>query len=123
LMGNIREVMVLFSGFLLFVHPNTSKIMKTVRQRHGYLIPLHEFIKSVGLGDNRYYSSELSHVVNLFAISDESRPSHFTKLRLLEYLFFHRNHTTSYGMGFIRTDLIKQEFGRFGTSDVDITDS
>jgi len=122
-MGNLRKAMELFSAFLVSGHTDTGKILKTYRQRHGYLIPLHEFIKSVGLGDNRYYSSELSHVVNLFAISDESRPSHFTKLRLLEYLFFHRNHTTSYGMGFIRTDLIKQEFGRFGTSDVDITDS
>ena len=122
-MGNLRSAMEVFSAFLVSGHTDTGKILQMYQRKHGYLIPLHEFIKSVGLGDNRYYHSELSRVVNLFAISDESRPSHFTKMRLLEYLFFHRNHSTSYGLGFIWTDLIVDEFGKFGTSNTDIAES
>src|SRR5207245_1360132 len=51
------------------------------------------------------------------SISDESWPSHFTKLRLLEYLHYHRNHATSYGIGFINMDVIKLEFRKIGTSE------
>jgi hypothetical protein len=115
--------MELFSAFLVSGHTDTGKILRTLRERKGYLVPLHEFIKSIGMGDNRYYSGELSQVANLFAISDESRPSHFTKMRLLEFLFFHRNHTTGYGVGFIRNGLIKHEFNKFGTSDLDLMES
>jgi hypothetical protein len=122
-LGNLRKAMELFSAFLVSGHTDTGKILNTYRNQHGYLIPLHEFIKSISLGDNRYYSSELSRVVNLFSISDESRPSHFTKARLLEYLFFHRNHSTTYGLGFISTESVRKEFVKFGTSDVDITES
>ena len=122
-MGNLRNAMEVFSAFLVSGHTDTTKILHTFGNLLSYLIPLHEFIKSIGLGDNRYYNSELSQVVNLFAISDESRPSHFTKLRLLEYLFFHRNHSTSYGIGFIWTDLLRSEFGKFGTSNDDIAES
>jgi hypothetical protein len=103
-------------------HPS-RKILHTYRNQHSYLIPLHEFIKSIGLGDHRYYNSELSQVLNLFSISDESRPSHFTKMRLLEYLFYHRNHSTSYGIGFFNTQTIKSEFGKIGTSEADLEES
>ena len=122
-LGNLRKAMELFSAFLVSGHPDTGKILNTFRTQHGYLIPLHEFIKSISLGDNRYYSGELSQVVNLFSISDESRPSHFTKFRVLEYLFFHRNRSTTYGLGFIPTDIVRKEFLKFGTSDQDITES
>lgn len=121
--GNLRRAMELFSLFLVSGHTDTGKILSTFRKSHTYLIPLHEFIKSVGLGDYRYYNSELSQVANLFSISDESHPSHFTKLRLLDYLFYHRNHSTTYGLGFIRTDIIRQELLKIGTSEADVTES
>ena len=122
-MGNLRRAMEVFSLFLVSGHTDTGKILGTYRIEHSYLIPLHEFIKSIGLGDYRFYQSELSQVVNLFSISDESRPSHFTKIRLLEYLYYYRNHTTTFGMGFIRTDAIVDAFLRFGTSDADLNES
>jgi hypothetical protein len=110
---------VLVSG-----HTDTAKILETYRsQNRGYMVPLHEFIKSIGLGDYRYYNSELSQVVNLFSLSDESRPSHFTKIRLLHFLFHHRNHSTAYGLGFMRAELIASEFGKIGTSETDINES
>ena len=122
-MGNLRRAMELFSLFLVSGHTDTGKILSTYRNQHGYLVPLHEFIKSIGLGDYRYYNGELSEVLNLFSISDESRPSHFTKIRLLEYLFYHRNRSTGYGIGFINTQTIKSEFGRIGTSEEDLEES
>lgn len=122
-MGNLRRAIEMFSLFLVSGHTDTSKILEIHNSQHGYVVPLHEFIKSIGLGDYRYYNSELSQVINLFSISDESRPSHFTKIRLLQYLYYHRNRSTAYGLGFVWSDLIKKEFGAIGTSEADIAES
>src|SRR5579864_1193987 len=122
-MGNLRKAMDVFSSFLVSGHTDALKMLDTVRETRGYLIPLHEFIKSIGLGEYRFYYGDLSYVLNVFSISDESRPSHFTKLRLLEYLFHHRNRSTALGIGFIGIDFIRSDFQRIGTSEADLTES
>jgi len=122
-MGNLRKALDLFEQFLTSGHTDANKILGNVRAGSGYLVPLHEFIKSIGLGDSRYYHGDLSPLLNLYAISDEARPSHFTKIRLLAYLAHHRHHSSLFGLGFVRTDIIRQEFGRIGTSEPDIEES
>jgi hypothetical protein len=119
-MGNLRKAMDIFSSFLVSGHTDAGKILSIA----GYYIPLHEFIKSIGLGDNRNYQSELSPILNLFSISDESRPSHFTKIRILELLFFHRNRSAaSLGVGFYRTVDLKSSLEIIGTSESDVMES
>lgn len=123
-MGNLRRAMDVFSGFLVSGHTDAGKMLSIYRQDKEYDIPLHEFIKSIGLGDSRYYQSNLSSVLNLYSISDESRPSHFTKLRILEYLYFHRTHSSfAFGLGFVPTPTICDEFRKIGTSETDIFES
>jgi hypothetical protein len=113
-----------FSAFVISGHTDADKMLSIYRLDNEYDIPLHEFIKSIGLGDQRYYQSNLSTILNLYSISDESRPSHFTKMRLLEYLFFHRTRTSfAFGIGFIPTDAIKSEFAKIGTSESDLVES
>jgi KaiC/GvpD/RAD55 family RecA-like ATPase len=123
-MGNLRKAMEVFSSFLVSGHTDAGKMLSVYRNDRHYDVPLHEFIKSIGLGDRRFYQSNLSSILNLYSISDESRPSHFTKLRLLEYLYFHRTRTSfAYGLGFVPTETIRREFSRIGTSDIDISES
>lgn len=122
-MGNLRKAMEIFSSFLTSGHTDAAKILWILRNHKSYLVPLHEFIKSIGLADYRYYRGELSSVLNLYSISDESRPSHFTKIRLLEYLYYHRNHTSALGLGFVRTGMILAEFQKIGTSEADTSES
>jgi hypothetical protein len=122
-MGNLRRAMTMFEAFLISGHTDAGKILSTLHSRTGYLIPLHEFVKSIGLGDSRFYQTEGSFIMNVYAIADESRPSHFTKLRLLHYLFSHRGRATTFGIGFVRTDVVKQEFVRIGTSEADFIES
>ena len=123
-MGNLRRAMEVFSEFIISGHTDADKMLSIYNQDHSYDIPLHEFIKSIGLGDQRYYQSNLSAILNLYSVGDESRPSHFTKWRLLEYLFFHRTRSSfAFGMGFIPTDTIKSEFRKIGTSEIDIVES
>jgi hypothetical protein len=119
-MGNLRKAMEIFSSFLVSGHTDAGKILAV----RGYYIPLHEFIKSIGLGDNRTYQSELSPIMNLFTIQDESRPSHFTKIRLMELLYFNRNRSAaSIGVGFVRTASLKDNLEIIGTSERDVLES
>src|SRR6266404_153834 len=123
-MGNLRRAMEVFSAFVTSGHTDGDKMLSINRTNKQYDIPLHEFIKSIGLGDQRSYQSNLSAILNLYSISDESRPSHFTKMRLLEYLFFHRTRSSfAYGMGFMPTETIKNEFAKIGTSELDTVES
>jgi hypothetical protein len=122
-MGNLRKSMKMFEAFLKSGHTDAGKILSSSHAKSEYLIPLHEFVKSIGLGDTRYYQTEGSYIMNLYSISDEARPSHFTKLRLLHYLFAHRGRTSMFGVGFIRTDVLRHEFLRIGTSETDFTES
>lgn len=123
-MGNLRRAMDVFSIFLTSGHTDAGKMLSAHGEDGSYDIPLHEFIKSIGLGDSRYYQSDSSLVLNLFSISDESRPSHFTKMRLLEYLFFHRARSSfAYGIGFVPTPVICDDFKKIGTSETDIFES
>lgn len=122
-MGNLRKAMEMFQQFLVSGHTDASKILSIVREQSFYTIPVHEFIKSIGLGDLRYYHSELSRILNLYSISDEARPSHFTKLRLLDVLFFNRNRSSTYGQGFVGIDVLERDFSRIGTSQADLQES
>jgi len=119
-MGNLRKAMDIFSSFLVSGHTDANKILAI----RGYNIPLHEFIKSIGLGDNKNYQSDLSSIINLYSIADESRPSHFTKIRLLELLYFNRNRSvSSLGAGFVRTTVLKDNLEVVGTSENDVMES
>jgi hypothetical protein len=123
-MGNLRKAMAVFSSFLISGHTDAGKILSIVEQSENYLVPLHEFIKSIGLGDNRNYQSESSVIANLFTIADESRPCHFTKLRILEYLFFRRGQMEPiFGLGFVRLSSIANSFEKIGTSEADLRES
>ena len=119
-MGNLRRAMQIFSSFLVSGHTDAGKIVFLGR----YNIPLHEFIKSIGLGDSRNYQSELSPILNLFTIADESRPSHFTKIRILELLYFRRNRSdATFGVGFFRTSELRMNLEVIGTSENDVMES
>jgi hypothetical protein len=123
-MGNLRRALDVFASFIISGHTDADKMLSIYNLDRAYDIPLHEFVKSIGLGDQRHYQSNLSSILNLYSIGDESRPSHFTKWRLLEYLFFHRTRSSfAFGMGFIPTETIKSEFAKIGTSEIDIAES
>jgi DNA-binding HxlR family transcriptional regulator len=123
-MGNLRRAMGYFSGFLTSGHTDADKMLSIVRKSSGYLIPLHEFIKSIGLEDNKSYKSDQSPILNLYTIADESRPTHFTKIRILEYLYFHRNRSAAaFGVGFVAFSMLRSDLEKISTSLLDIEES
>ncbi len=83
---NIREGLKSFKDFLLSAHTKINEYMSFdywVGDKSG--IPFWEFLKSVGLGFNYYYSSETSPVFNLFYPTEQNK-NHFTKIKILLFL-------------------------------------
>ena len=85
---NIREGLRIFKLFLISGHTNISEYILRERfnmGRTGKAVPIHEFVKSVGLNNKLYYDHEISALNNLFYPADNSK-DHFIKIRVLSYL-------------------------------------
>jgi len=122
-LGNIRAALETFHSFLTAGSLDTKKIIEIMQKDDQYLVPVHEFIKSVMLGSKRYYSERTSDILNLFAIGDIERPSHFTRIRLLQWLYERRHESTLFGRGFRLIKEAEYYFGRIGASKKDISTS
>ncbi|OYU79897.1 MAG: hypothetical protein CFE23_11620 [Flavobacterium sp. BFFFF1] len=86
---NIREGLKVFKQFLISGHTNVSD--QIVRERFRLVgqttqtIPIHEFVKAIGLNNKLYYDSETSLVNNVFIPSTDS-DDHFLSLYILSDL-------------------------------------
>jgi hypothetical protein len=80
---NIRLGLDKFNDFLISGHTKVEEYMAS----DSYNIPIWEFVKSVALESNYYYNHSTSKIHNLFYPSTNNK-SHFTKIRLLKYLYF-----------------------------------
>ena len=82
----MRLALDLFNNFITSGATNIPKIINAYQTTGGYIVPFHEFIKSVMLGDYRYYKETRSLILNVFHVTREPNASHFTTLRILKYL-------------------------------------
>ena len=79
---NIREGLESFRHFLLSGHTNVHKYVINLESG----IPIWEFVKSIGLNNTLYFNHEVSDIKNLFYPAVDNF-NHFTKIRILKYLF------------------------------------
>jgi hypothetical protein len=84
--GNMRLALHLFNSFITSGATDIVKILRVHHSRGGYTVPFHEFAKSVMLGDYQYYRESRSLMANLFEVTRKPNASHFTSLRILNYL-------------------------------------
>lgn len=84
--GNTRRAIDLLKNFFGSGHTNTEKILKIFNNQGDYLISVHEFIRSVIYGDNVYYHSESSPIVNLFDITSRDSKEYFLSPIVLKLL-------------------------------------
>lgn len=100
--------------FKMFLTSGNTKVENYIRdylsERGKYIIPFHEFARSVMLGDRKYYSEPRGKfVLDLFSIGKGSVVSPFTRLRILELLSKSQNISTAAGKGFYKkTDVIEK---------------
>jgi len=108
--GDIRESLSMFNDFLLSGHTNTDEYIKTYILSGSYFVPYHAVVRSVALGERRYYDSSKSAMTNLFSIEDDGFYSHFQKIRILRYLLALRQTESAPGRGFVDVGSLARTF-------------
>lgn len=88
---NIREGLRVFKQFLTSGHTDVSsyilrEVYKEVDRTNKQIIPIHEFIKSLGLQNKLYYNSEFSIIINIF-IPPKDTNDHFINYFILKKFF------------------------------------
>lgn len=112
---NIREGLKLFKLFLTSGYTDVHEYILRVRFNQieaKISIPIHEFIKSIGLYNKLYYNRDISIIPNLFYPCENSS-DHFLKLWILKYLLlkFEQGGNIS---KFERYYVLVEEFVNFG---------
>jgi GTPase SAR1 family protein len=86
--GNMRSALEMFCGFIQSGNTDVQNIFNVVENQIGcqYQISSHQMIKSIMLGNDRYFSDANSKVLNIFDFDITISESHFNSLRILKYL-------------------------------------
>lgn len=100
--GNLRLATNMIGTFLNSGHTNTREYIQTYFLSGEYIIPYHAFLRSIALGDYTYYHSDKSLLSNIFSIDNDGFFSHFSKLKVLNYLNERVNLETQVGRGFVK---------------------
>ena len=79
--GNMRMGLEMFTTFLTSGATDVDKMLAIYRRDGAYFVAFHEFIKSIMLGERRYYKGSSSPILNLFECTSDRNSSHFTALR------------------------------------------
>jgi hypothetical protein len=99
--GNMRMALQMFTTFLISGATDVDKMLRIYRRDGAYFVAFHEFVKSIMLGDRRFYRESQSPIMNVFDCGSEKNSSYFTTLRLLRLLLGHRGETTPEGQGYL----------------------
>ncbi|UUW07122.1 hypothetical protein NLG42_13515 [Flavobacterium plurextorum] len=75
--GNIRKAIELIKKYFGSGHVDTQKILRITEEQGFYSVPVHEILRSVIYGDNKYYYPSNSEIVNLFDIRSYDEREHF----------------------------------------------
>jgi hypothetical protein len=98
--GNKRLALDMFTGFLTSGATDVDKMLTIYRRSGAYFVAFHEFVKSVMLGERRYYKDRASMILNLFDCGSEKNSSHFTSIRIIRALLGQRGEWNREGQGF-----------------------
>ena len=96
----MRMALEMFTTFLASGATDVDKMLTIYRRDGAYFVAFHEFVKSIMLGDRKYYKESASPVMNLFDCSADRNSSHFTGLRILRFLLSRRGETSREGQGY-----------------------
>jgi hypothetical protein len=99
--GNMRLALNMFTTFLASGATDVDKMLRIYRKTGAYHVAFHEFVKSIMLGERRYYKEIFSPIMNVFDCGLERNSSHFTSLRILHLLLGRRNESTPEGEGYV----------------------
>jgi KaiC/GvpD/RAD55 family RecA-like ATPase/DNA-binding MarR family transcriptional regulator len=123
--GDMRKALDYFNEYMTSANTDIREMFKkeepiplNAPPSMHYQIPLHHVVKSIMIGEHRYYSSanEKLPVMNVFSLNPRLTESHFLKLRILAFLYKMSNHFEAYERGFVSISTVKETAHRLGTS-------
>ena len=98
--GNMRMALEMFTTFLVSGATDVDKMLAIYSRDGAYFVAFHEFVRSIMLGDRKYYRESESPVMNLYDCGADRNSSHFTALRILAFLLSRRGETSREGQGY-----------------------
>ncbi|QLA20116.1 ATP-binding protein [Desulfolutivibrio sulfoxidireducens] len=104
--GNMREALRMFNNFIVSGNTNVNEILCKYRSTGSYQIAFHQFIKSMLLGERRYYDQDKSNIINLFDFDTSISDSHSNLFRILHFLYDKYNTQSKIGTGYVEIDCI-----------------
>jgi hypothetical protein len=108
--GNMRNALQMFATFLTSGATDVDKMLRYYRRDGAYYVAFHEFVKSIMLGERRYYKESHSPIINVFDCGAEKNSSHFTALRILEVLLAHQGEDPPEGRGYVELNRVAAMF-------------
>lgn len=108
--GNMRQALQMFATFISSGATDVDKMLNIYRRDGAYYVGFHEFVKSVMLGERRYYKEAYSPIMNVFDCGAERNASHFTALRIVRVLLSMRGVSTREGQGYVETTKVATLF-------------
>jgi len=107
--GNMRRALELFASYLVSGNTKTREIIETRIREGSYIIAEHQFVKSIALGNYRYYSKNSSYLMNIFDFNQDLCQSHFLKLKILNYAEDQTAVNSPYGGGYVSINRLAEE--------------
>ncbi len=107
--GNMRDALRMFNNFIISGNTNIKEIFDKFDFQGSYQIAYHQLIKSIMLGEHRYYMQDRSQIANLFDIDTTLTESHFLLLKILDFLKQRINKKSNIGRGYIEIDILISE--------------
>jgi len=99
--GNMREALRMFNNFIVSGNTNINEIFAKLEAKGSYQIAFHQFIKSILLGERRYYNQDKSNIMNLYDFDTSLTDSYSNSFRILQYLYEKKNSQSPIGTGYI----------------------
>lgn len=102
--GNMRDALRMFNNFIISGNTNTKEIFSKHDQSGAYQLAYHQFIKSIVLGEYKYYLQDRSSIINVFDFDFSLTDSLSNIMRILYYLHERSNKKSQIGRGYVLID-------------------
>lgn len=107
--SNMRKGLDMFNLFLISGNTKVHEMLERFRTQGSYTLAHHHVMKSIMLGESKYYSSKRSFVMNLFDVNPENTGSHFLSFKILQYGKDRLSYDAGGERGYVSIDRLKQE--------------
>lgn len=84
--GNVRLALEFLSAFIGSGYVDTNRVLEVAAEGNNYVIPVHEFLRSILFGENDYYDPSSSRIMNIFDIIIGDEREHFLLPLLLAHI-------------------------------------